>query len=70
MYGCEGWTTEKTECWRIDALKCGVGEDSWESFGLQGDQTSQSLKNQPWLFIGRSDAEAKTPIPWPPDVKN
>ena len=25
-------------------LNCGVGEDSWESLGLQGDQTSQSLK--------------------------
>ena len=25
-------------------LNCGVGEDSWESFGLQGDQTSPSLR--------------------------
>ena len=25
-------------------LNCGVGEYSWESFGLQGDQTSQSLR--------------------------
>ena len=34
-------------------LNCGV-EDSWESLGLQGDQTNQS-----WIFIGRSDAEAQ-----------
>ena len=39
-YGCESWTIKKTECQRIDALNCGVGEDSWESLGLQGDQTS------------------------------
>ena len=26
--------------------------------------------NQPWIFIGRIDAEAETPIPWPPDGKN
>ena len=26
--------------------------------------------NQPWIFIGRTDAEAKTPKLWPPDVKN
>ena len=26
--------------------------------------------NQPWVFIGRTDAEAETPILWPPDVKN
>ena len=40
MYGCESWTIKKAECWRIDVLNCGVGEDSWESFGLQGDPTS------------------------------
>ena len=26
--------------------------------------------NQPWIFIGRSDAEAEAPILWPPDVKS
>ena len=26
--------------------------------------------NQSWIFFGRTDAEAETPIPWPPDVKN
>ena len=26
--------------------------------------------NQPWIFIGRTDAEAETPILWLPDVKN
>ena len=26
--------------------------------------------NQPRIFIGRTDAEAQTPILWPPDVKN
>ena len=43
-------------------LNCGVGEDSWESLGLQGDPTSPSS----WVFIGRTDAEAETPILWPP----
>ena len=42
MYGCESWTVKKAECWRIDAFECGVGEDSWESLGLQEDPTSQS----------------------------
>ena len=46
-------------------LNCGVGKDSWESLGLQGDPTSPS-----WVFIGRTDAEAETPIFWPPDVKS
>ena len=26
--------------------------------------------NQSWIFIGRTDAEAETPILWPPDVRN
>ena len=28
MYGSESWTVKKAECQRIDALNCGVGEDS------------------------------------------
>ena len=42
-------------------LKC-VGKDSWESLGLQG--------NQSWIFIGKTDAESEAPILWPPDAKN
>ena len=26
--------------------------------------------NQPWVFTGRTDAEAETPILWPPDLKS
>ena len=26
--------------------------------------------NQPWIFIGRTDAEAEAPILWPPDAKS
>ena len=51
-------------------LNCGVGEDSWESLGLQGDPTSPSLGDQSWVFIGRTDFEAGTPVLWPPDAKS
>ena len=27
-------------------------------------------KDQSWVFIGRTNVEAETPIPWPPDVKS
>ena len=27
-------------------------------------------RKQSWIFIGRTDAEAETPILWPPDAKN
>ena len=42
MYVWEIWTIKEAEHWRIDAFESGVGEDSWDSLGLQGDQTSQS----------------------------
>ena len=64
MYGCEIWTI-KLSAKELMLLNCGAGEDSWESLGLQGDPTSPS-----WVFIGRTDAEAETPILWPPDAKS
>ena len=51
-------------------LNCGVGEDSWESLGQQGDPTSPSKGDQSWVFTGRTDAEAVTPMLWPPDAKS
>ena len=41
MYGCEIWTKRKLNIEELMLLNCGVGEDSWESLGLQGDQTTQ-----------------------------
>ena len=51
-------------------LNCGVGENFWESFGLQGDQTSQSWRKLVLDIHWKTDAEAQTPILWPPDEKN
>ena len=50
-------------------LNCGVGEDCWESLGLQGDPTSPFWKRSalgfPW-----NDAKAETPVLWPPRAKS
>ena len=51
-------------------LNCGVGEDSWESLGLQKTKPVNPVGNQSWLFIGRTDAEAEATILWPSDAKN
>ena len=51
-------------------LNYSVGEDSWESLGLQGDKTVNPKGNQSCIFIETTDAEAETPILWPPDKKN
>ena len=50
-------------------LNCGVGEDSWESLGLQGDPTSPYWRST-LDFFGRNDAKAETPVLWPPHVKS
>ena len=70
MYGCESQTVKKTECQRIDAFELCIGEDSWESLGLHGDPTSHPKGDQSWVFIGRPDAEAETPLHWPPYAKS
>ena len=51
-------------------LNCGVGEDFRESLGLQGDPTSLSQRKSVLSIIGKTDAEAETPILWPADAKS
>ena len=43
MYGCESWTI-KLRAKELMLFNCGVGEDSRESLGLQGDSTSPSVQ--------------------------
>ena len=70
MYGCDSWTIKKAERWRIDTfeLRC------WRR--LQSPLDCKDIKpvhpkgNKSWMFTGRTDAEAETPILWPPDAKN
>ena len=50
-------------------LNCGVGENAWESLGQQGNPTSPSWRKSVWIFFGRTDVEAESPILWPPGVK-
>ena len=71
MYGCESWTVKKAECRRIDAFELWC----WRRL-LRVPWTARRIqpvhpkRNQSWVFIGRTDAEAETPILWPPDVKS
>ena len=70
MCGCESWSIKKLSAEELMLSNCGVGEDSWESLGLQEDPTSPSWRKSVWIFIGMTDAKAETPILWPPDMKN
>ena len=71
MYGYESWMIKKAEHQRIDAFELWCWRRllriPWtckeiQPVHLKGDQS--------WVFIGRTDAEAETPILCPPDTKS
>ena len=72
MNGCESWTIKKAEHQRIDASElwcwrrllrvCWTARRYNQSIFSKGDQS--------WVFIGRTDVEAETPVLWPPDAKS
>ena len=66
----ESWTIRKLNTEELMLLNCGVGEDSWGPLDCKEIKPVNRKGNQSWIFIGRTDAEAETPIPWPPDAKN
>jgi len=72
MYGCESWTVKKAEHWRIDAFELWCWRRLFlkSPFDCKEIQPVHSKGNQSWMFIGRTDAEAETPILWPPDAKS
>ena len=68
MYGCENWTIKKAECRRTDAV---VLEKTLESpMDCKEIQPVYPKGDQSWVFIGRTDAEAETPMLWPPHEKS
>ena len=70
MYECESWTIKKPECRRIDAFWTVELEKTLESpLDCKEIQPVHPKGDQSWIFIGRTDAEAETPILWPPHAK-
>ena len=70
MYGCESWTIKKAERQRIDAFELVLEKTLKCPLDCKEIQPVHPKGNQSWVFIGRTDAEAETPILWPPDAKN
>ena len=69
-YGCENWTIKKAECQRIDATELWCWRRLLSTLDCKEIKPVNPEGNQSWIFIGRTDAEAETPILWPPDAKN
>ena len=69
MYGCESQTIKKAECQRTDAFE--LLEKTLESpLDSKEIQPVHPKGDQSWVFTGRTDVEAETPILWPPDAKS
>ena len=70
MYGCESWTIRKLSAKDLMLLNW-VLEKTLESLlDCKEIQAVHPKGDQSWVFIGRTDVEAETPILWPPNAKS
>ena len=71
MYGCESWSIKKSWVLKKWCFWTMVLEKTVESsLDCKEIHPVYPKGNQSWIFIGKTDAKAETPILWPPDVKN
>ena len=69
-HGCESWKIKKAEHWRTDAFELWCWRTLESPLECKEIQPVSPKGNQPWIFIGRTDAEAEARILWPPDMKS
>ena len=69
MYGCESWTVKKAERQRIDAFELWLEKTLDSPLHCKEVQPVHPKGDHSWVFIGRTDDKAETPILWPPYVK-
>ena len=70
MYGCESSTVKKAEHRRLDAFELWCWRRLLSPLDCKEIQSVHPKGDQSWVFFGRTEAKAETPILWPPDVKS
>ena len=70
MYGCESWTVKKLSAEELMLLTVVLKKTLESPLDYKEIQPVHSRGDQSWVFIGRNDAKAETPILWPSDVKS
>ncbi|XP_055254606.1 XK-related protein 8 isoform X2 [Moschus berezovskii] len=70
MYGCESWTIKKADRRRIDAFELWCRKRLASPLDCKEIQPVNPKGDQSWVFTGRTDVEAETPILWPPDAES
>ena len=78
---CYGFSSGHVQIWELDNKK-GWAPKNWcfwtvvlvktleSPLDCKEIETVHAKRNLPWIFTGRTDAEAETPVLWPPDAKN
>ena len=62
VYGCESWTIKKAECRTIDALELWLEKTLESPLDCKEINPVHPKGDQSWVFIGKTDVEAETPI--------
>jgi len=70
MCGCESWTLRKLSAEELMLLNCGVEKTLESPLDCMEIQPVHPKGDQSWVFTGRTDVEAETPILWPPHAKS
>ena len=70
MYGCESWTVKKAERRKINAFELWCWRRLESPLDCKEIQPVHPKGDQSWVFIGRIDAEAETPVFGPPHAKS
>ena len=70
MYGCERWTIKKAEHRRIDAFELWCWRSLQSLLACKEIQPVYPKGKQSWLFTGRTDVDAETPVLWSTVVKS
>ena len=61
-YGCDSWTMKKAERQRLDAFELWCWRTLESPLYCKEIQTVQPKGDHPWMFFGRTDVEAETPV--------
>ena len=69
MYWCESWIIKKAKCQKIDAFELWCCRRLLSPLDCKEIKPVHPEGNQPWILIGRTDAEAEAPI-LSPHAKN
>ena len=85
-HNCDGFSSSHIWMWLKESLLVGLKESlaqkNWCFWTVVLEKTLENILdgketqpvnpkgNQSWIFIGKTDTQAETPILWPPDAKN